>query len=194
MNTTRKLLYTLGVVALAGTLAGSAVFSAFSSTTTNSANSFAMGSVTIGDNDADGALYSLSNQKPGVTTSKCIKVTFTGTLGSTVKLHTPSTVSAGAQYVNLTITPGTQATSTFPSCTGFNADAGGAAFTGTVQSFATAHGSVGNGLALNNQSGSASWATNDAVVYKFDVAVQDNNSAQGATSGSHDFVWRSENQ
>ena len=193
MTKSRKILATMAVVGVVGSIAGASVFSAFSSTTTNPGNSFSAGSVTIGDNDAGAAMYSLSNQKPGVTTSKCIKVTYSGSLSSAVKLYTPSSVGAGAQYVNLTITPGTQASSTFPDCTGFVAAAGGAAFNGTLQGFASAHNSFATALALDDQTASATWNSSDAVVYKFDVALQDVNAAQDASSGTHDFIWQSQN-
>ena len=189
----RKLVSTVVVVAIFGGIAGSSTFSAFTSTTTSSGNSFTAGSVTIGDNDAGAALYSLSNQRPGVTTSKCIKVTYGGSLGATVKLYTPSTLASGAQYDNLTITPGTQATSTFPDCTGFVA-AGGAIFNGTLQGFATAHNNFATGLALNDQGGSTTWNANDAVVYRLDVSIQNVAAAQGTSSGAHDFTWQAENK
>ena len=193
MTKSRKVLATLAVVGVVGSIAGASVFSAFSSTTTNPGNSFSAGSVTIGDNDAGAAMYSLTNQKPGDTTSRCIKVTYSGSLPSAVRLYTPSTLAAGAQYINLTITPGTQATSTFPDCTGFVAAAGGAVFNGTLQGFATAHNSFGSGLALDDQSASATWNSGDAVVYRFDVGLQDVNAAQEASSGTHDFIWQSQN-
>src|SRR6266498_5276988 len=59
----RKLLLTVLVVAMTvgviGMLAGVGVLSAFSSTTSNDGNSFATGTVTIGDNDAGSAMYSV---------------------------------------------------------------------------------------------------------------------------------------
>ena len=194
MITARKLLSTVAVVAVLGPLAASATFSAFTSTTTSSGNTFTAGSVTIGDNDAGQALYSLSDQRPGVTTSKCIKVTYGGSLDSTVKLYTPSTLASGAQYVNLTITPGTQASSTFPDCTGFVAAGGGAAFNGTLQGFASAHNSFATALALDDQIGTTTWNGTDAVVYRLDVSIQDVAAAQGASSGAHDFTWQAQNK
>ena len=190
----RKLLSTVAVVAIFGAVAGSSTSAAFTGTTTNSGNSFAAGSVTIGDNDAGQTLYSLSDQRPGVTTSRCIKVTYSGSLASTVKLYTPSTLAPGARYVNLTITPGTQAGSVFPDCTGFSALPGGAAFNGTLEGFAAAHNTFANGLALTSQTGTASWTSGDAVVYKLDVSIQDVAAAQGTNSGAHDFTWQAENR
>lgn len=193
MKTSKKVLATLVVVGLAGSIIASAVFSAFSATTTNPGNSFSAGTVAISDNDAGSAMYNVTNEVPGNVTTKCIKVTYTGSLNSAVKLYSASTLNAGAQYINLKITPGTQASPTFPNCTGFTPDAGGAIYDGTLQGFASAHSSWANGLAVNNQSASATWAQNDAVAYRFEVSLQNDPLAQGASSGLHDFTWESQN-
>src|SRR4051812_43041880 len=118
MSQARKVLLTLLVVGATGGLAAFGVYSAFSSTTSNAGNTFAAGTVTVGDNDVNAALYQLTNQKPGVTTDKCIKVTYTGSLDADVRLYTTDAISAAGlgQYVNLTVTPGTQASPSFPSC------------------------------------------------------------------------------
>src|SRR3954451_17568246 len=125
MKRKEKFLLTFLLVGVLGGLAGLGIFGAFTSTTSNSNNSFASGTVVIGDNDANSALYSVSNAKPGTTTSGCIKVTYTGSLAADVHIYTASTIGTLGQYVDLTITPGTQTgTPVFPSCTGFTADSG----------------------------------------------------------------------
>jgi predicted ribosomally synthesized peptide with SipW-like signal peptide len=195
----RKILRSAVVVGALGAIAAAGTFSAFSSTTSNDGNSFAAGTVYISDNDANAALYSLTNQKPGVTTEKCIKVTYTGSLDSDVRIYTDSTVNAFAQYVNLTITPGTQATSTFPDCTAFVADSGGAIYNGTLSNFASTKNSYDNGVSDYPGASATKWVTNDAVVYKVAVSVQDTNNANagnasGYTSGSHKFIWEARSQ
>lgn len=193
MKTSKKLLMTLVVVGVAGSVIAGAVFSAFSATTTNPGNTISAGTVAIGDNDAGAALYSLTNQTPGTVTAKCIKVTYTGSLNSAVKLYTASTLDPGAQYINLKITPGTQASPTFPNCTGFVADTGGAIYNSDLAAFGAAHSSWTNGLALTNASASSTWVQNDAVVYQVEVSVIDDPLAQGVTSGLHDFTWEAQN-
>jgi hypothetical protein len=198
MRKARQLLLTLLIIGMVG-LASFATFSAFSSTTQNSGNSFAAGTVYIADNDAGSAMYSLTNQKPGVTTSRCIKVTYSGSLDADVKLYSTSSIGSVGQYVNLTITPGTQVTSVFPDCTGFVADATGALYSGTLANFVSTHGSYANGLADFPGTLATKWATNDSVVYRFDVSVQDDNNANGGASGalstgSHTFIWEARNQ
>src|SRR4051794_36335387 len=85
----RKVLVSLVVIGLVGTVAGLGAYSAFTSTTTNSGNSFASGTVTLSDNDSGGAMYSVSNRKPGDSVTQCIRVDYTGTLDADVKLYTP---------------------------------------------------------------------------------------------------------
>jgi hypothetical protein len=191
----RKLFLSLLVVGLLGALAGFGAFSAFTSTTANPGNSFAAGTVALGDNDAGAAFYSLSNQKPGSSTTKCIKVTYTGTLDADVKLYTTSSIGSLGQYVDLTITPGTQPTSTFPDCTSFTPDAGGAIFNNTLQNFATNHASYATGLS-DYPGSSTKWVTNDAVVYRFVLTLQSGtpDSAQGGSTGAHSFTWEARNQ
>jgi hypothetical protein len=190
-STTRKLLATGAILSAVAAVAGFATFSAFSSTTTNSGNSFAAGSVVLADNDSDAALYSVSNQKPGTSTVKCILVTYSGTLDADVKLYTTSSVNASAQYINLTIDKGTSDTSTFPNCGTFTSEA--TIYNGTLSNFASTKNSYANGVAANPGS-ATKWVTNNTLVYRFTLSVQDTNSANGATSGTHAFTWEAQNQ
>jgi hypothetical protein len=196
----RPLLWAAGLSTLAaiGVVFSLGTFSAFSSTTSNTGNTFSAGTVAIGDNDAGAALYSLADQLPGATVTRCIKVTYTGSLDADVKLYTPSTIGSLGPFLNLTVTPGTQATPTFPACAGFTPDAGGAIFTGTLAAFAAAHPTYGAGLADYPGAGTE-WATDDAVVYRFEVTLADDNAANGAaggalTTGTHAFTWEARNQ
>lgn len=195
MGIKAKLLVSLLLVGLLGTVAGMGVFSAFSSTTTNSNNTFSAGSVTIADNDSNAALYSVTNKKPGDSVTSCIKVTYTGTLSSDVHIYTLNTINAFGQYIDLTITPGTQASPSFPSCTGFVADAGGALYTGTLLNFGTTKNSYANGV-VDYPGSSSSWVTNDSVVYQFTATLQAGtpDTQQGATTGLHDFNWEARSQ
>ena len=196
MKTGQKLLLSFLLIGVLGGLAGLGVFAAFSSTTSNANNSFSAGTVAIADNDANGALYRVTNGKPGSSTTGCIKVTYSGNLAADVHIYTPSTMGALAQYIDLTITPGTQATSTFPSCTGFVADAGGAIYTGTLQNFANTRNTYANGLVDYPGTVATAWNQNDAVVYQFTATLQSTapDTAQGATTGAHTFTWEARNQ
>lgn len=195
MKTTTKVLLTALCVGALGSLAAMGVFGAFSSTTTNAGNTITAGTVSIADNDAGAAMYSLTNAKPGESVSKCIKVTYTGSLEADVHFYTTSTIGALGQYVELTITPGTQTTSTFPSCTGFVADSGGALYSGTLANFATTKNSYATGVVDYPGSGTK-WATNESVVYQVTATLQSSapEAAQGATTGAHTFTWEARNQ
>lgn len=192
----RKLLLTVLVVGLAGILVGFGTFSAFSSTTSNSGNNFSAGTVQIDDNDAAGVMYNVTNKKPLDSVQSCIKVTYTGSLDADVKLYA-SAIAAVGQYIDLTVTPGTGNVAFGSTCTNFTPAAGGAIYTGTLKNFADTYNNWGTGLATN-PSGATKWVTNDAVVYKFVLTLQDNNGANGGTSalstGNHSFTWEARNQ
>src|SRR4051794_38326014 len=83
-----KVLLTLAVVGTVGALAGMGAFSAFTATTSNTGNSFATGTVIIGQHSGATTLYSASNQAPGASTVACVRVSYTGSLASSVKLYT----------------------------------------------------------------------------------------------------------
>jgi len=192
VHTSRKVLLSLLVVGAIGSVVALGAFSAFSSTTSNDNNNFTAGTVTIADNDAGAALYVLTNQKPGVTTDRCIKVTYSGSLDSDVKLYSSAIAGVGSNLINLTVTPGTQGGApAFPSCTGFVADAGAPLYNGVASGFPTTY---AGGIADNPGTVATKWATGDSVVYRFSTSVQDVNGAQGATTGTHSFTWEARNQ
>lgn len=196
MTTRSKLLRTLAVLGVLACVAGAGVFSAFSSQTDNPGNSVTAGTVTLVDDDADGATYELTNAKPGDSQSSCIRVTYTGSLDAAVRLYTPSTIGPLGASVELKIEPGSQSGSpTFPSCTGFTPDAGGALFEGTLSGFAAAHDSYADGVA-DFPGSSTRWTTNDSVVYRVTatLAAAAPDSAQGQSTGEHILRWEAQNQ
>jgi hypothetical protein len=195
MKTTTKVLLTALCVGALGSLAAMGVFGAFSSTTTNAGNTITAGTVSIADNDAGAAMYSLTNAKPGESVSKCIKVTYTGSLEADVHLYTTSAIGSLGQYVELTITPGTQTSPSFPSCTAFTPDSGGAIYSGTLQNFGATKNSYATGV-VDYPGAGTKWAANESVVYQFTATLQSSapESAQGATTGAHTFTWEAHNQ
>jgi hypothetical protein len=191
-NKQKVLLSTLVVGVLCG-LTTLGVFGVFSATTQNAGNEISTGTVTISDNDAGSALYNVTGAKPGDTVSRCIRTTYTGSLPAAVHLYTTSPPGALAQYVDLTITKGTQLNSAFPDCTGFTAD-GAALFTGTLQGFEQTHNAFGAGIAAL-PTGHAVWQPGDSVVYKIDATLQAGtpDTSQGSSSGAHTFIWEARN-
>jgi hypothetical protein len=195
MNRKEKGLLSLLLIGVLGTVAGLGVFGAFSSTASNPNNEFAAGTVAISDNDSNTAMYNVSNQKPGDSLTRCVRVTYTGSLPANVRLYTASSIGALGPHVNLTVTPGTMPVGTaYPQCTGFTAD-GAALYNGTLSGFATAHNSYANGL-VDFPGSTTSWATNNTVVYQFTVAMSASapDTVQGATTGQHTYTWEAQNQ
>jgi len=190
MHSVRKLSLTVLIVGLVATAAGFGVFSAYSATTSNTGNSFAAGSVAIGDNDGGStALYVGSNKKPGDSVTSCIQVTYSGTLGASVKLYTPSTVTNGSAF-NLKVERGTQTTGGFPGCGDFAPTS--EPYNGPLGSFPTTH-----AAGIDGKDAAAAWAQNDSVAYRFTITVNDDTTPNAHTStmstGSHDFTWEARN-
>jgi hypothetical protein len=193
---TRKIVATLIVLGVVGLVAGVGSYSAFTATTGNTGNSFASGTVAIQDNDGNTAMLSLANAKPGDADTSCIKVTYTGSLASTVRLY--GSMSGGmTSYMTLTITRGTDATPVFDSCTNFVPDAtnyigagAGVMYQGPLGSFPSTYA----GGVVDPTSGSPElWTTNEEHVYRITVSLDDANAAQGL-NGNATFTWEARNQ
>lgn len=190
----RKILLSLLLIGATSVLAGFGTFSAFSSTTTNSGNSFAAGTVFVDDNDAGSAMYSVSNQAPNASTVRCIKLTYGGTMAADVRLYTSSTVGAVADYINLTVEKGS-GNPAFPNCTGFGSEA--TIYSGELDDFMATKNSYANGIAAY-PGAQTQWNQNDTLVYRFTLTLQDDNNANGGatplSTGSHAFTWEARNQ
>ena len=196
MSNRTKILRTLAVLGVLACIAGAGVFSAFSSQTDNPGNVVTAGTVTLADNDAGSALYSLTAAKPGDSQQSCIKVTFFFNDTATTEIYTPSTIGELGPNVTLKIEPGTQTTPSFPSCIGFTPDSGGALFEGTLSAFASEHNSFATGIVDYPGTSATKWVTNDAVIYRVTATLSASapESAQGKTTGSHIIRWEAQNQ
>jgi hypothetical protein len=169
-------------------VAGPGTWAALSGTTENTGNTFSAGTVTMTDNDSSAAMFTFTNQKPGVAEDGCIKVNYTGSVSaSAVKLY--GTVSGTmAPYLTVTVTRGTDSTPAFDNCGGFVADAtnynglgAGVLFSGTLSSFPTTYAA---GLA----DPLSPWTNVSTASYKLTVQVVDTNAVQGLSSGAT-FTW-----
>lgn len=189
----RTLRWLLWPVAAVATLAlvGQASYASFSSKVSNGGNSFSVGTVNLTDDDAGSALFSLSTLKPGSTGSRCIAVTSSGSLPSSVKLYaTDVTTTKGlGGYVTLTVTQGTGAS--FGSCTGFTALASGSAvYSGTVTAFTGAATSYGTGVGSWAPTGTSSETRSFQFAYAVSSSTPD--SAQGGTA-TFGLTWEAQN-
>jgi predicted ribosomally synthesized peptide with SipW-like signal peptide len=193
---TRKLLLSALVLGAVAAVSGVGSYSAFTSTTTNTGNSFATGTVAIDDNDSTTAMLALSAAKPGDTDTSCIRIRSTGTLSSSVRLYGTISGSLGT-YLTLTVTRGTDSSPSFDSCSNFTADAtnyngdgAGVIYTGTLAAFPASYAA---GIVDPKTATPESWTTNETHSYRFVVTVQDNNAAQGLTA-SASFTWEARNE
>ena len=195
MNRQTRIALSAIVIGVLGSFAALGVYGLFSATTQNSGNEISSGTVELSDNDSGSALYNAVGVRPGESISRCIKTTYSGSLPALIRLYSPSTPGPLAQYIELTITQGTQPASTFPSCTGFVADATGAIFTGTLQSFEQTRNSYAAGLATV-PAGKSSWSSGESLVYRFQTTLQASapDSSQGWSSGVHSFIWEARSQ
>ena len=192
----RRLTLTALILVGLATVVAAATYSAFSSTTGTSGNSFAAGTVQIGDNDLGAAMLALGSAQPGDSDTSCITLTYTGTLGSTVRLY--GTISGGlAPYLTLTVTRGTDTSPAFDSCATFSPDAAdyigagaGVIYQGALGAFPTTYAA---GLVDPTSGSPESWQNGEAHVYRFAVTLANDNAAQGQTATAG-FTWEARNQ
>ena len=160
---------------------------AFSATTDNTSNAWSAGTVVLADDDSASAMFNATNMKPGTTSTKCITVTYSGTLSpADIKLYGTVAGTGLATYLNTTVEIGTGGS--FASCTGFVL--GSTLYTGTLATFGSTY--------TNWASGLANWTTSSTPQSKtlrftttLDAAAP--NTAQGKTA-SATFTWEAQNQ
>jgi hypothetical protein len=184
-----KLAFSVALVLGVWSVAGESTWAALSGTTQNSGNTFSAGTVTLTDNDAAGSMFTFTNQKPGVTSNSCIKVTYTGSVTtSALKLYASTVTGTMAPYLNVTVTKGTDSSPSFSGCTNFTPDAtnysglgAGVLFNGTLSTYPTTYAA---GLSDPN----SAWTNNTSASYKFTVSVADTDAIQGLSSAAT-FTW-----
>jgi hypothetical protein len=187
----RKLLLSMVTLGVVASVAAYGTYSAFTATTTNSGNSFAAGTVVISQHAGSTTLYTGGNKKPGDPAVACVRVSYTGSLDSVVKLYASSGITNGTVF-NLKVERGSGITSpdNTMNCTGFTASS--TAYDGAIGSFGTTY---AGGVA--GKASGATWVTNDSVDYRFTITVNDDTTANAHTSatstGSHSFTWEAQN-
>jgi hypothetical protein len=190
----RRIFVTVAVLAL---MAGVAVFTtsaAFTATTSNSGNRIEAGTVAIGDSDAGtGTLYNALNQKPGSgngPTAACIRVTYSGSLASAVKLYS-SAISNGSQF-RLKVERGSGLTGPAAdmNCAGFTSSS--TPFDALLSTFPTTYAG-----GIDGKAAAAAWSSGDSVDYRFTIYTVDDTTPNAHTSamdtGTHSFTWEAQN-
>jgi hypothetical protein len=185
-------------LAVAGVIAAVAVgltSAAFVGTTSNPGGSFSTGTVAITDNDAGGSMLVLSSAKPGNSDTSCIKVTYTGSLDSTVRLY-GAVAGPLAPFLQLTVTRGTDSSPSFDACTNFTSDStdyigsgAGVIYSGLLSAYPATYGSgIGDPVSGSPET----WTTSEVHSYKFVVSLNNNPAAQGL-SATATFTWEARN-
>ncbi|GAB2602261.1 hypothetical protein Aab01nite_62790 [Paractinoplanes abujensis] len=197
-----------GLVTAVGIVTGSS-YSVFSGVTDNSGNNWAAGNVVLTDDDAGSAMFVTSgagaNQvnagvlKPGQTVVNCIRVTYAGSLPSTVRLYasatgdTPGPGGTGLRdYLHVKIEEGTAGAF---GCSGFG---------GTVTTLwdSTTHPNAASdlltvfpsGYATGIVSALASWSGTAARTYRFTVTVDSSiPDTSQSSAASATFTWEARN-
>lgn len=183
----------LGVAALSAAMA---TYSAFSSTTSSADNSFQAGTVHLADNDLGSALVTLDQATPGDSVTGCILVTYGGTLPSEVRIYA-SVGGALAPYLQVRIRRGTDAAPSFPSCSGFVADATdyngagpGVIYSGTLAGLpADFTGGIHDPALLG---GDEVWTSSEQHSYEVKVTLANDPAAAGL-SATADLYWEARN-
>jgi hypothetical protein len=166
-----------------------ASYSAFSATTSNPTNNWSAGTVALTDDDSNTAMFNAANLKPGSTGSKCIAVTSTGSLASTVKLYGTSYATTNGLAANVTVTVDEGTGGGFSAgCAGFTSSS--QIYNGLLSTFGTTKTSFATGVGTWAPTGSAS----DTKVYKigYTVAANTPDTAQGGTVALG-FTWEAQN-
>jgi hypothetical protein len=164
--------------------------SAFTASTANSGNSFTTGTVSITDDDAGAAMFSVTGMQPGDTARGCITVTYTGSLDAAVRIHAAATTAALAPYLDLTVKEGSLSGG---SDCATNFVAGDTIFApGTVGSFLAAHTDWSNGLDADAGGWNPAGGSGEAKTFQFTVTLQDDNAAQGASVTGLAFTWEAQ--
>ncbi len=208
MSAQRKRLLMLLLATSVLSLAGAATFSAWSAQTTNSPNKVTSGTVAISDNNP-GTLFLTTDADqplaPGKTLTRCIRVTYGGTVPAKVKLHTSDPASTNGDVYDLKVTAGTG---------GNQRDCGGAQpfvpfssnsvvfdstqpapSTGKLSAFGTNHGSFASGIPLRPSATAPAtddWSSSTSpIAYRFEISLPSaaDNADQNKPTDDFNFVW-----
>jgi predicted ribosomally synthesized peptide with SipW-like signal peptide len=191
-RTLTKVLITTAIVGVLGSLAGLGVLGAFSSTTQSSGNEVTAGSVSLSNNSAGQALFSVQGANPGTSLTHCIKVTYSGSLPADVHIYLGGTPGALAPYLNLKIEEGTTSgADVFPACTTFTAV--DTLYDGpiTPDSF-----SYDTGLPTYPGGVAGAWTAGSSTVYRITATLASNapNTGQAQSTGILTAFWEAHNQ
>lgn len=159
---------------------------AFTATTDNTGNTINGGTVVLADDDSGTAMFNLAAVNGGQSFTRCINVTYTGTLNSDVKLYTTGVDSAAADPLapglDVTVETGTGAAGgNTLSCTGFTGAT--SQFVGTLDTMGKTYATGVGGF--DNASGAGAGTKKS---YRITVTVSNLSTYQGK-SAAWGFTW-----
>ena len=162
-KSTKLVLTTVLLLALASA-GGIASYEGLTATATNPTaspyNSFSTGTVSITDNEASTAMFSVSNADPPVTGSACIGVQYTGTIANGSDVYLYATYVSSTNSLDSSITLSVQdGIDTASFATG---DLGCSTFTANTDTTPSSHVTAGN---IITASAISSWPTTDSAGY-----------------------------
>jgi hypothetical protein len=161
-------------------------YAAFSTSTADSGNTITAATITLTDNDGNGAMYAnLTGVIPGQTYDRCITVTYTGAVAPTAVTLYASAAPTGTlgTYLDLTVDMGTATADPFGTCTNFTSTQTVVA-TQTLATFAATNNAYATGVATWTPTVGTTSRT-----FRFRMTVQNNDLAQNQTASNFGFTW-----
>lgn len=199
MKVRSKRLTAMLVLAAVAVPGGAVTWAAYTATTDNGGDQIEAGSVQIDDDDAGGAMLSLVSAQPGATDTGCIKVTFNGSLDSTVRLYGSTGGTGLDPYLDLKVKRGVNTPSDpgFDSCANFQADGtdyigagAGVVYEGSVQGYPDNYAA---GQVDPTAGSPETWTNGESHVYKIEVTQRFNTAGNGLNA-TQAFTWEARNQ
>jgi hypothetical protein len=192
VKTQTKILVTTAIVGVLGSLAAFGAFASFSATTQNAGDEVSAGTVSLSNNGAGQALFSVTGAHPGDSWTRCIKVTYSGSLPANVHIYLGGTPGGLAPYMNFKIEEGTATgADVFPQCTTFTS-------VDTLYDGPIGDPSPGydTGLPTAPSGVAGPWTTGSSTVYRITATLSPSapNTGQAQSTGILTAYWEAHNQ
>ncbi|SDG31162.1 hypothetical protein SAMN05660324_2341 [Klenkia brasiliensis] len=168
---------------LVALLVASSSYAAFVATTDNTADTVTSGGVALSDNDSGSAMFASEGPlTPGNNLSRCIDVTYTGTVNpGPVYLYSAGVTGDAGTYFNLTVEVGPDTADAFGNCSSFSATS--TLYTGTIAAFQSSKNSYATGISTWDPA-----ASGETRTFRFTVSVANDQNAQNRTT-NFGFTW-----
>lgn len=170
-----------------GTFVWQGTNAAFTASTSNGASSWSSGTVALSDDDASTALFTAGPVVPGETASRCIAVTYGGSVAAAVRFYATSVSGALGQYLDVVVEQGVGAgnVGSAADCTGF---AGTTIWSGSLTTLGTTVHDFATGVGSFAPTGPA-----QVQVYRITWTVDPaSGDALQGTAATATFVWEAQ--